>query len=697
MEKNTIFLVFFILIICLPFAYASSTPEWVKNTAGWWATNAISEKEFVSAIEYLINMEIIKIDDYSNGNKSQNVPEWVKNTAGWWATNAISEKEFVSAIEFLVRSGIINVTIEDNCNKVLSGISNDLEEINKLCENFYERNIIEIKPFDTQPIFNKKGFTGSDFPSDKSEKEFRIIVLGGSVIQGSGNATEETTIPFILQKMIEQNTDEQVRVINGAGSAGNSIYQTELIKTQVIKYNPDTIIVLAGWNDLSADYSILKIKELWEETCKVASNNKFDIIIFIQPIAGFGNKDLTLQEKINSLTGKDYNGFQLLQSKSSYDFMFRELASLNDGCHVTDIRDVFDDIEGTVYWDQGHLNDLGNLIIADRFHKELDKVYDSKFYYDSKLYRIFSEYNTPSINELIFSELGINVNFDKMKIEDVNKNDNEKGSYFKLKNEIGVENMLVGKDLRKVDLRDIDLQGQDLTGANLSGQDLRDIDLTSTIIRNADLSYTNLEDKDFSNMDLRGVDFSNANMRGVNLIDATISKTIQTTGDCADKDPIINVIKNFRCTENVINNETIRTYFSDADLTNAKFGSTEQSEQMIYFADFSNANLTNSNLFNVQFFGCDFNNSVLNEITGKRIFLLKSDFSDVQMNDFNISMSWLQSISFHSGYMMNGVFDNVTFIENDFTNADLNETNFSELLEFSDNNYNCKNNAICKR
>ena len=31
------------------------------------------------------------------------VPEWVKNTAGWWATDAISETEFVNAIEFLIK------------------------------------------------------------------------------------------------------------------------------------------------------------------------------------------------------------------------------------------------------------------------------------------------------------------------------------------------------------------------------------------------------------------------------------------------------------------------------------------------------------------------------------------------------------------------------------------------------------------
>ena len=52
MRKISILLVVFVSIIILPVAFADSTPDWVKNTAGWWATDAISETEFVNAIEF---------------------------------------------------------------------------------------------------------------------------------------------------------------------------------------------------------------------------------------------------------------------------------------------------------------------------------------------------------------------------------------------------------------------------------------------------------------------------------------------------------------------------------------------------------------------------------------------------------------------------------------------------------------------
>jgi glucose/arabinose dehydrogenase len=84
-------------------------PDWIKTTAGWWATDRISENEFVIAIEFLIKEKIILVDVSQTSINSQGVPDWIKTTAGWWATDRISENEFVIAIEFLVNEGIIQV------------------------------------------------------------------------------------------------------------------------------------------------------------------------------------------------------------------------------------------------------------------------------------------------------------------------------------------------------------------------------------------------------------------------------------------------------------------------------------------------------------------------------------------------------------------------------------------------------------
>ena len=64
-------------------------PNWVKNVAGWWGNGDISENEFLAAIEYMINNNIIALDFipcYSEDiakiiSASSMVPNWVKNNA----------------------------------------------------------------------------------------------------------------------------------------------------------------------------------------------------------------------------------------------------------------------------------------------------------------------------------------------------------------------------------------------------------------------------------------------------------------------------------------------------------------------------------------------------------------------------------------------------------------------------------------
>ena len=91
--------------------FTVSVPTWVKNTAGWWSEDKISEGEFVKGIEFLIKERII--DNVKTGSvesTSSGVPTWVKNTAGWWSEDKISEGEFVKGIEYLVKTGIIQVS-----------------------------------------------------------------------------------------------------------------------------------------------------------------------------------------------------------------------------------------------------------------------------------------------------------------------------------------------------------------------------------------------------------------------------------------------------------------------------------------------------------------------------------------------------------------------------------------------------------
>ena len=83
-------------------------PAWVKNTAGWWATDKIPDEEFIGSLGFLVENNIINVK-YSGETQStlQTIPTWIKNTAGWWATDKIPDEEFLKGIGFLVDNGLL--------------------------------------------------------------------------------------------------------------------------------------------------------------------------------------------------------------------------------------------------------------------------------------------------------------------------------------------------------------------------------------------------------------------------------------------------------------------------------------------------------------------------------------------------------------------------------------------------------------
>ena len=140
--------VLFVLGLMIPNAFAESVPDWVKNTAGWWADDKISETEFVNAVEFLVKENIIQVSVSQTSETSQGVPDWVKNTAGWWATDIISEIEFVNAIAYLIKVGIINIESSESPELIaemwINGNIND-DEFLRNVEQLIEKNIITIQ------------------------------------------------------------------------------------------------------------------------------------------------------------------------------------------------------------------------------------------------------------------------------------------------------------------------------------------------------------------------------------------------------------------------------------------------------------------------------------------------------------------------------------------------------------------------
>ena len=84
-------------------------PSWIKNNAGWWSSNMVSDNEFFNGMEHLIKEGIIELPETTTETSEKTLPDWIKNNAKWWSNDLISDDEFISALQFLVKKGIIQV------------------------------------------------------------------------------------------------------------------------------------------------------------------------------------------------------------------------------------------------------------------------------------------------------------------------------------------------------------------------------------------------------------------------------------------------------------------------------------------------------------------------------------------------------------------------------------------------------------
>ena len=89
----------------------SKIPEWVRNTAKWWSLTQISDDEYSTGLQYLINHDIIRvpIGITSEGDSEQKLPSWLRKDAGWWSQGLLSDDEYFKSIQWMINNGFIKL------------------------------------------------------------------------------------------------------------------------------------------------------------------------------------------------------------------------------------------------------------------------------------------------------------------------------------------------------------------------------------------------------------------------------------------------------------------------------------------------------------------------------------------------------------------------------------------------------------
>jgi len=92
--------------------FSTYIPDWIKTYAELWATGDMSDSEFISGLDFMLEHHIIVIPNlqYSEENSVSSIPNWIRNNANWWANDLISQQEFVNSLEYLIEEQIIEIS-----------------------------------------------------------------------------------------------------------------------------------------------------------------------------------------------------------------------------------------------------------------------------------------------------------------------------------------------------------------------------------------------------------------------------------------------------------------------------------------------------------------------------------------------------------------------------------------------------------
>jgi len=300
---------------------------------------------------------------------------------------------------------------------------------NQMCEEIDLLKSNEYPVFEHEPnqhlttiTINSLGFRGPEFDLIKNDNTYRIMMLGGSTAFGAGASSDATTIPAYLEKEFGKN-NYNVEVIN-AGILGSDSYE-EAYKIRYVykKFQPDLFIVYDGWNDSfgqvkegTLNPDITRSKQIesekpslqiwisknltefrtlyvfypisshlliastmnegllimnseiwssrWNDVCSENNDDGIKTIILLQPIVGTGNKKLSSEEKHHA----DY----IKQIKSREQLEYHSKKFLIASCTASiDLRNTFDNVSEPIYYDGGHMTDLGNKIVAAKIYEEI--------------------------------------------------------------------------------------------------------------------------------------------------------------------------------------------------------------------------------------------------------------------------------------------------------------------------------------
>lgn len=231
-------------------------PIWLKTTAVWWGEDKISDQDFITALQYLVENKLLLIPEPENSkplcgpglvfdestnecvihdkldtngifidtiDEQQNiVVSWIKIPTLWWGQNKLSDQDFINALQYLVENNVL--TLESEIQ------SKPLAKLKPLPED-----LIVWPKIDRIEDFKVQGHKNSDL----YHLQFKIIDINNSPVNPDGTISivimdDDNRILYLNSFSIRKSNYEKSFDAFGKSEDGENVFAWE-IKTSDIK------------------------------------------------------------------------------------------------------------------------------------------------------------------------------------------------------------------------------------------------------------------------------------------------------------------------------------------------------------------------------------------------------------------------------------------------------------------------------
>lgn len=264
----------------------------------------------------------------------------------------------------------------------------------------------------------------TDLELPKPAGVFRVFVTGGSTAFGTGAPSDETTIPALLQQLVDEElggASKRIEIVNAANPAWASTHERMWIATRLAEMQPDLVVSFSGNNDAHFAFLGLHVFSfrtyaehfftlLDSDILAAAGHEPFPIpwnpsvedpvppaevlrrlevnlrattealrptgapyVFILQPTLAATKKALTEREA-GHLSGESLGEGCNDYFRRVYALYRTELPKLDlAGFHFADASDALDDVpaDTELFLDSYHFGDRGNRILARRLFELL--------------------------------------------------------------------------------------------------------------------------------------------------------------------------------------------------------------------------------------------------------------------------------------------------------------------------------------